>query len=193
MILKEILERISVLHIKSLKTKEGRNFSLPLSNSSTCYAPSDIFEVRTTLLCATCILVQLHQTSPLNKPASCMRQGAGNLPALSSQKSIHVTTSWGRFCSCWLGESQGYFGEKLWNIAIRIVAYNYSIKTNISYFWAKLSTAFLEEADLCMQQRNHFKHNQRNSLCWQKALSLHFDLKTTELSHTVPNLKGKTC
>lgn len=93
---------------------------------------------------------------------SCMWQGAEKPPALSSQKFLHATTAQVRFCSFWLGKSQWNFGGKLWNRAVRIMAYNSSIKTNTSHFWVELSAAFTEEADLCVQQRNHFKHNQRN-------------------------------
>lgn len=78
-------------------------------------------------------------------------------------KSSHVTTARMRLCS--FRHDQHNKGraadtlEKNWNTAVRIMAHSCFIKSNASYFWSKLSTAFIKEADLCMQQRNHFQHN----------------------------------
>lgn len=64
-------------------------------------------------------------------------------------------------------------------------------QNRLKLFLSHLSAACPEEAASCLQQRNHFKHNQRRELCWQEVSWLHFDLKATDLPHTVPNLKGK--
>lgn len=155
-ILKGILEAIPVLYIKCSKIKEGRNSANQEQNLLRPYqffSSEDYTMMCYLYSCATLPKFTAEQTW------SWMWQGTGKPPALSSQKFLHATTAQVSFCSFWLG--QWNFGGKLWNRAVRIMAYNSSIKTN-SHFSLELSAAFTEEADLCMQQRNHFKHNQRN-------------------------------
>lgn len=95
-------------------------------------------------------------------------------------KSIHVATAWMRLCR----HDQHNEGkaahtlERNWNTAVRITTHSCFIKSNASYFWSKLSTAFIEEADLCMQQRNHFQRNQGNEVGWQAGFVASLGFKT---------------
>lgn len=159
---KGILEAIPVLYIKSSKIKEGRNFCLLLSNSRTCYPLTNFFPVRTISWCVTYILLQLYQNSLLGTHLELHVTRCRKTSCLEQPKISPCNNCTGEVLQFLTRESLWNFGWKLWNRAIKIMAYNSSIKTNTKHFWVELSAAFTEEADLCMQQRNHFKHNQRN-------------------------------
>lgn len=104
---KGILEAILVLCIKSSKIKEGSNFCLLLSNSRTCYPPTNIFSSEDYIVmcyfysCATLPNLELHVTRC--RKTSCLEQ-----PKIS-----HATTAQVRFCSFWPGESLWHCGWKL--------------------------------------------------------------------------------
>lgn len=154
-------------------SKEGSKFSLPLSNSRTSFS-YQFFQWG--LFCFV-LFISLCDFIKINL---CINSELPVTRCPGQPKSIHVATAWMRLCR----HDQHNEGkaahtlERNWNTAVRITTHSCFIKSNASYFWSKLSTAFIEEADLCMQQRNHFQRNQGNEVGWQAGFVASLGFKT---------------